>query len=96
MPTLRPMRKIDNVKEWKRSYPDFAHRLIIRDNTHFVQYPDKVECLLSFCRTRNPLPNGQKSKHPNRQLNKINRPNFKTMGLGVYMNGLNQENDVKK
>lgn len=48
---LRPV-AIDNVLEWKRANPDYAHRLIKRDDRYFIQYPDKVKCNLKFTRRR--------------------------------------------
>jgi len=43
---------IDNALEWKRVHPDLAHRLIIRDDRYFIQYPDEVTCYLRFTRRR--------------------------------------------
>lgn len=49
--TLRPL-PIDNKLEWQRTNPELAHRIIIRDNKYFIQYPDKVCSLLKFTRRK--------------------------------------------
>ncbi len=51
LPTLRPM-FIDNGPEWKRVFPEQAHRLVLRDDMYFLQYPDKVKNNMTFCRRR--------------------------------------------
>lgn len=48
---LRPV-TVDNKLEWQRVNPELANRLVYRGGKYFIQYPDKVCCLLKFTRRR--------------------------------------------
>lgn len=48
---LRPT-NVNNGQEARRANPEWAHRIIMRDNKYYIQYPDKVESYLKLTRRR--------------------------------------------